>query len=126
MLSATAQFSFLEDIDLGATGLAVTFVDGMDRPLLDVVVPGADLLVTRAGWQLAAPLAGLTALEIRPSPTSARVILRATVPPVPLDDPAVPGTGLLVWRMRFGTDCGASLTLRCTGGPGGSRTCQEL
>jgi len=125
-LSATAQFSFLEGIDLAASGLAVAFADGSDRPLLDVVVPGADLLVTRSGWQLAAPLPGLTALEIRPGPTSARVILRGTLPAFPLDDPAVPGSGLLVWRMRFGTGCAASLALRCTEGTGGNRTCREL
>jgi hypothetical protein len=125
-VSATAQFSFLEGIDLAASGLAVAFADGLDRPVLDVVVPGANLRVTRSGWQLAAPLAGLTSLEIRPSPTSARVILRGTLPAFPLDDPAAPGSGLLVWRMRFGTGCAASLTLRCTEGTGGNRTCREL
>ena len=125
-VSATGQFSFLGGIDLAANGVGVSFVDHMDRHLLDVAVPGGNLLVTRSGWQLAAPVGGLASLEIRPSPTSARVILRGTLAASPLDDPAVPGSGLLVWRMRFGTGCEASLTLRCTQGTGGNRNCREL
>src|SRR4029453_12943194 len=65
-VSATAQFSFLEGIDLAASGLAVAFADGLDRSVLDVVVPGANLRVTRSGWQLAAPLGGLACLKIGP------------------------------------------------------------
>jgi hypothetical protein len=122
-LSGSGQFSFPDGIDLGATGLAVLFEDGAGRLVVEIDVPGEDLVTTRSGWELAAPLPGLTSLEVRPSTTTARVSLRAFLPAFPLDGPD--GSGTLRWRMRFGSECAASLTLICTDSTSGARTCRE-
>jgi hypothetical protein len=122
-VSASGQFSFLDGIDLGATGITVAFEDGAGRPIVEADVPGSDLRETRSGWALAAPLPGLTSLSVRTSTTSARVSLRATLPAFPLD--GADGSGTLRWRMGFGSDCTASLTLICTDGASGDRSCHE-
>ena len=125
-LRANGRFPWASGSDPTATGLTLTVEDASGKVLFSRTLRGTDLVPTRLGWRLKSPPNDLPSLDLEPRADSVLITARAILPRFTLVDAAgapTPKSGVLRWRVRFGSGCASAATLRCTTTADGNLSC---